>query len=115
MNITKYLVNAVLIVASCVFSGCAAFKCDNYMTYDQTLDSWLGSELSAYESRNDIRALNVMERPRDQLEYEYDTPYYNLDGSTTYCRTFLEVDKSSGDIRNWRTAGNCYMHGRCQQ
>ena len=114
MSIKKCFVAIGLLFAATVTTGCAAFQCENYMTYDETLDSWVGAELSAYEDRNELRALTAMERPRNRMEYEYDTPYYNYDGSVSYCRTYIEADKTTGEILRWRTEGDCFLHGRCQ-
>lgn len=107
----------ILVIAMPAFlamSGCAAFSCDDYMTYNDVLDTWVGADLSNYESRTNRRPLNVMERPQNRLEYAFDTPYRNFDGSEMYCRTWLEVDRGSGEIVNWRYEGDCYMHGFCR-
>jgi len=96
-----------------LFQGCASLGCEEYMTYDDLLDSWVGSPLTQYEQRNDKGPLSVMERPMNRLEYAYDTPYYQYDGSTLYCRTWLEADRDTGEITGWRHDGDCYMHGRC--
>ena len=93
--------------------GCAAFYCDNYRTYDDTLDTWMGADLSDYERRTDNRAYSTMDRPRNRIEYAFNTPYYNYDGTQEACRTWLEVDRGSGEIVGWRYEGACYMHGRC--
>jgi len=94
-------------------SGCAALSCDDYMTYSDVLDTWVGADLSQYEYRTDLRAYDVMERPRNRLEYAFNTPYRNYDGTEMYCRTWLEVDRHTGEIVSWRYEGDCYMHGRC--
>ena len=93
--------------------GCALTNCDNYATYDDILDSWVGAELNEYERRHRGRPLQVMERPQNQLQYEFNTPYYNYDGSQYYCKTWLDVDRATGEIIGWRYKGDCYMHGRC--
>ena len=104
---------AAVIGMSFGLQGCASFSCDNYMTYDKILDSWVGDELSSYERRNDVRAYSSMDRPQNRIEYAFNTPYYNYDGTQEACRTFMEVDRGSGEIVNWRYEGACYMHGRC--
>lgn len=105
---------AAIIAMSSGLQGCAAFSCDNYQTYDDTLDSWVGADLSAYERRTENRAYSTMERPRNQIEYAFNTPYYNYDGTQMACRTWLDVDRSSGKITSWRYEGDCYMHGYCR-
>ena len=57
------VLSAATIVLVSGLSGCAAFSCDNYMTYDDTLNSWIGAELSDYERRTDNRAYSTMDRP----------------------------------------------------
>jgi hypothetical protein len=98
--------------ALALLQGCA-MSCDNYRTYDDTLDSWIGYNLEDYERRSGNRASNVMERPQGRLEYTYSTPYVSYDGSQTYCRTYLEADRETGKIIAWRYDGDCYMHGYC--
>ena len=93
--------------------GCAILDCDDYRRYDDILDSWVGNDLEDYERRNNGKARAVMERPRNRLEYEYNTPYTAYDGTQSYCKTWLDVDRDSGKIVNWRYEGDCYMHGYC--
>ena len=93
--------------------GCSVLSCDNYMTYDDILDTWVGSDLSAYEQRTDNHPYSTMERPRNMMEYAFNTPYVNYDGSQQACRTWLEVDSQTGEIVGWRHEGECYMHGYC--
>lgn len=104
---------AVALPLTSGLTGCAVLSCDNYMTYDDVLDSWVGGELSAYEQRTDNRAYKTMERPQNRIEYAFNTPYQNYDGTIEACRTFLEVDRSSGKIESWSHEGSCYMHGYC--
>ena len=54
-----------------------------------------------------------MDRPRNTIQYEYNTPYVNYDGSRMYCKTWMEVDRDSGKILAWHYEGDCHMHGRC--
>lgn len=101
---------AVLILG---MQGCASGQCDDYMTYDDILNTWVGVDLDRFERITDRRPLDSMERPGNKLQYTYNTPYYNYDGSQMYCRTWLDVDRNSGEIVSWRHEGDCYMHGRC--
>lgn len=108
---TAVVVLAALI--SLTTPGCSMFSCDNYMSYDDLLDSWMGANLSEYERKNDRRPVSTMERPRNVMEYAFDTPYVNYDGSRQSCRTWFDVDRASGEIIGWRYEGDCYLHGRC--
>jgi hypothetical protein len=106
--------NIAVAAALCVLlQGCAAFSCDNYQTYDDVLDSWVGADLSSYERRQDLKPLQVMDRPGGKFEYTFDTPYYDYAGNYNACRTLLEVDGDSAEIVSWSYTGNCYLHGRC--
>ena len=97
-------------------SGCALFKdCLDYMSYDDILDSWVGSNVSEYESRNDKSPLRYIDRPQNRIEYEYDTAYVQYDGTRLPCKTWLTVDRDTGKIVTWRYEGECYMYGRCNQ
>lgn len=93
--------------------GCSLLECDNYTSYGDILDTWVGSELSEYESRQDSRPDSVMERPGNRLEYSFDTPYYDYSGNYYRCKTHMEVDRNSGLIKSYSYDGDCYMHGRC--
>lgn len=95
-------------------SGCSILDCENYRTYSDTLDTWMGADIDRYESQLHQRPIDVMERPRNRLEYEYDTDYVQYDGSELYCRTYFEVDRDSGRIVTWRYEGDCYLYGYCR-
>lgn len=114
MNGLKWKLHRSLLAgaALALLQSCA-MNCDDYRTYDDTLDSWVGHNLEDYERRTGNRASNVMERPRNRLEYSYSTPYTGYDGSQSYCRTWLEADKNTGKIITWRYEGDCYLHGYC--
>ena len=103
----------VLAIAVCSLLQACALNCKNYVTYDAMLDRWVGAELEDYERTTDVKALNVMERPRGRLEYAYSTPAVRYDGSKAQCRTWLEADRKTGKIVQWRYDGECYLHGHC--
>jgi hypothetical protein len=114
MNFSKRIASAALAAAFLMTAqGCSMMSCDRYLTYDDQLDSWVGASLDDYERRFERRPSNVMERPQNRLEYTFETPYRQYDGSQLYCRTWLDVDRSSGEIVSWRYEGDCYMHGFC--
>lgn len=98
--------------ALALLQGCA-MSCDDYRTYDDTLNSWVGHNLKDYERQTGHQASSVMERPQGRLEYSYSTPYTGYDGSQMQCRTWLEADRETGKIITWRYDGSCYMHGYC--
>ena len=104
---------AAVFTMSLGLQGCASFSCDNYMTYDDILNSWVGDDLSDFERRTNSRAYSTMDRPRNRIEYTFNTPYYNYDGTTMPCTTWLEVDRASGEIVSWSYEGDCYMHDYC--
>jgi len=93
--------------------GCASLSCDDYTSYDDILESWIGADLDSYERQNNDLALSVALHHFTQLEYEYDTPYTSYDGSQIFCKTWLLVDKSSGKIVSWYYEGECDVHGYC--
>jgi hypothetical protein len=109
----KLVAASAVVLFTLAMQGCSALSCDAYQSYDDVLDSWLGAQLNDYESRNDNQPYNSMDRPQNVIQYAYNTPYYNYDGSQVACRTFLDVDRSTGEIVGWRYEGDCYMHGRC--
>jgi hypothetical protein len=110
---TSAIRNVVVAAAAVLLLQACATSCDNYMTYDDILNTWVGHDLDAYERQLDVRASNVMERPLRRLEYTYSTPVHRYDGSEAYCRTWLEADRDTGKIVTWRYEGDCYLHGYC--
>ena len=114
MNRITKAPGVLLIPALLSLSGCAILDCEDYRTYSNTLDTWVGSDIERYERQLNRRPVDVMERPRNRLEYEYDTDYTQYDGSRLYCRTYFEVDRDTGQIVTWRYEGDCYMYGYCR-
>ena len=108
------LAPAALTMLAMTIQGCSALSCDDYMTYDAVLDTWVGSSLEDYEYRTGNHPYASMERPQDVIEYAFNTPYVSYDGTQQACKTWLDVDRSTGRIRGWRHEGECYMHGYCR-
>jgi len=107
---TRHIAIAITILFA---QGCASLSCDDYTSYEDMLESWIGADLDSYERQNNDVALSVALHHVTHLEYEYDTPYTNYDGSLIFCKTWLLVDKSSSKIVSWYYEGDCDAHGYC--
>ena len=114
MNRIMRTLGILMIPALLSLSGCSILSCEDYQSYSDTLDTWVGTDIQRYESQLSKRPIDFMDRPRNRIEYEYDTDYSQYDGTELYCRTYFEVDRGTGEIVNWRYEGDCYMYGYCR-
>ena len=104
---------ATAIAAGGLAAGCSTFGCDDYFSYDEILDTWVGGSLMEYERSNNVRPISTLKRPQNRTEYSYRTHDEWVDGQRYDCVTRMTADDSTGEIVNWAYEGN-YCLGYCR-
>ncbi|MEQ9315073.1 MAG: hypothetical protein RLN72_04420 [Henriciella sp.] len=87
--------------------------CDDYFSYDEIMESWIGGDLIDYERRNNVRPISTLKRPQNRTEYSYRTHDEWIDGYHYECVTRMTADDTTGKITDWGYEGN-YCLGYCR-
>lgn len=104
---------AIILAGGAAFTGCSTFGCDNYFSYNDILDTWMGSNLIDYERSNGVRPISTLKRPEHRTEYTYQTHSEWIESTHYECITRMVADDNTGEIVSWSYDGN-YCIGYCR-
>lgn len=103
----------VVSLSALPLTGCSLLEeCDNYVSYDEVMDNWLGKDVESFERVFDVRPLETLKRPRGRTEYTYLTVDVRSDYMHSHCTTRMTADDETGVIDHWSYEGN-YCVGYC--
>ena len=97
--------------AGTLTTGCAMLdmSCDDYMGYDEIMESWVGDDLMKYERQVGVRPFSTLKRPQNRTEYSYKVKDEWIGDMHNECTNRFTADDETGEIVDWSYSGNaCY-------